>query len=77
MSGFIPKRYTKTVFAFYMAATMALLMSAAIVALNTGFGGNYFSRVFRAYVFAMPIAFCCVTIVRPLVSKLVLLTVKQ
>ena len=77
MSGLIPKRYTQLVFAFYMAAIMSFLMSAVLVALNTGLQGNYFMRVLRAYIIAMPVGFFCVIIVRPLVNKLVALTIKK
>ena len=77
MSGLIPKRYTQLVFAFYMAAIMSFLMSTVLVALNTGLQGNYFMRVLRAYIIAMPVGFCCVILVRPLVNKLVALTIKK
>ena len=76
IKGFIPAKFTPFVFGFYMAAIMAFLMSAVLVAINTGTGGNYVARVFGSYVIAFPVAFCCVTIVRPLVQKLVNLTVK-
>ncbi|MDL5035164.1 DUF2798 domain-containing protein [Comamonas resistens] len=69
------KRFTPFVFAFYMAGIMAFLMSCTIVAANSGFGGNYLQRVLSAYALAMPVAFCCVVMVRPLVLKLVAVTV--
>ncbi|MFZ6746202.1 DUF2798 domain-containing protein [Undibacterium sp. JH2W] len=73
----LPTRYTQQVFAFYMAAIMALLMSAVIVAANTGISGGFLLRVFNAYKLAMPIAFCCVLLARPLVMKLVSITVRK
>ncbi|MDO4894201.1 DUF2798 domain-containing protein [Moraxella sp.] len=76
MKGFIPKKYTPFVFAFYMAGIMAFLMSAVLVAVNTGVGGNYVVRVLGAYLVAFPIAFCCVIFVRPLVVRLVEWTMK-
>lgn len=69
------KRYTPFVFAFYMAGIMAFLMCCTIVAANSGFNTGYIQRVFSAYALAMPVAFCCVMVVRPLVLKLVALTV--
>lgn len=75
--GFIPKTYTHLVFAFYMSALMALLMSSLLVALNTGVDGQYMSRVLHAYIVAMPVAFCCVTLVRPVVMKLVNITIRH
>lgn len=56
---------------------MAFLMSAVLVAVNTGFGGNYMIRVLGSYVISFPIAFCCVTLVRPLVMKLVDWTIEK
>jgi len=70
-----PKRLTPFIFAFYMAAIMAFLMSAVIVASNAGIGEHYLSHVLHAYTLAMPVAFVCVVIVRPLVSRLVVATV--
>ena len=69
------KRYTPIVFAFYMAGIMAFLMCCTIVAANSGFNAGYVQRVFSAYALAMPVAFCCVVLVRPLVLGLVALTV--
>lgn len=77
MKGFIPAKFTPIVFAFYMSGIMAFLMSSVLVALNTGFGGNYFMRVIGAYLIAFPIAFVCVAILRPVVMKLVDLTIKK
>lgn len=71
----IPARYTPLAFAFYMAGIMALLMSFVIVAINGGIGHHYIANVFHAYSMAMPVAFCCVLMVRPVVVKLVALTV--
>lgn len=70
------KRFTPLVFAFYMAGIMALLMSAVIVAAGSGLGGDYHWRVLRAYALAMPVAFVCVMLVRPVVMRLVALTVQ-
>lgn len=72
----IPKRYTHYVFAFFMAGIMALLMCMVIVAANSGLSLGYLQRVIHAYVLAMPVAFVCVLIVRPIVVRLVTLVVK-
>ncbi|WP_255503934.1 DUF2798 domain-containing protein [Moraxella sp. VT-16-12] len=77
MKGFIPAKFTPVVFAFYMSALMAFLMSGVLVAVNTGFGGNYVMRVLGAYLIAFPIAFVCVAILRPVVLKLVDLTIQK
>ena len=71
----LPARYTPVAFAFFMSAIMAFLMCLVIVAANTGFGNGYFGRVLHAYRLAMPVAFVCVMLVRPVVLRLVTLTV--
>ena len=71
------KRFTPLVFAFYMAAIMALLMCGVIVAAKDGLNSHYVQQVLQAYVLAMPAAFCCVLLVRPLVMRLVALTVRH
>lgn len=75
--GLIPAKYTPYVVAFYMASFMAFLMSMVLVAINTGVGDGYVKRVLFNYSIAMPIAFVCVIMVRPLVNKLVAWTVKE
>lgn len=68
-------RATPYVFAFYMSSIMAMLMCFVITAANSGVGEHYLSNVLKAYQLAMPVAFACVLVVRPLVIKLVALTV--
>ncbi|MGX3067166.1 DUF2798 domain-containing protein [Ursidibacter arcticus] len=75
--GFIPARFTPYVVAFYMAGFMAFLMSAVLVAINTGVGDGYVKRVLFNYSIAMPIAFVCVVLIRPIVTKLTNFTVKN
>ncbi|MBP6019107.1 MAG: DUF2798 domain-containing protein [Burkholderiaceae bacterium] len=69
------RRYTPIVFAFYMAGIMAFLMCCTIVAFQSGFVTGYWSNVLKSYLLAMPVAFCCVIVVRPFVMRLVSLTV--
>jgi len=47
-----------------------------IVAANSGLSADYLPRVIRAYTLAMPVAFVCVLVVRPIVVKLVTLVVR-
>ncbi|PMZ95872.1 MULTISPECIES: DUF2798 domain-containing protein [unclassified Pseudomonas] len=85
MTGFAtPRRRRKLhrsttpyVFAFYMSAIMALLMCFVITAANGGIDENYLKDVIKAYQLAMPVAFVCVLIVRPVVIRLVTLTVSS
>ncbi|MBM3111666.1 DUF2798 domain-containing protein [Pseudomonas arcuscaelestis] len=68
-------RATPYVFAFYMSAIMAFLMCFVITAATAGIDANYLHHVFKAYQLAMPVAFACVLVVRPVVLKLVAWTV--
>lgn len=73
----IPKRFTPYVFAFFMAGIMAFLMSMVIVAASGGIDDGYTLRVIHSYALAMPVAFFCVLIVRPVVVHLVALFVRS
>lgn len=70
-------KYTPIVFAFYMSVIMAFLMSLIIVAANSGVADQYVQQVLHAYRIAMPSAFFCILLVRPVVMRLVHLTVKN
>ena len=69
-------KFMPVVFAFYMSLIMAFLMSLIIVAANSGVSDDYLGNVLHAYRIAMPSAFGCILVVRPLVMRLVKLTVK-
>lgn len=73
----LPAKFTPIVFAFYMSAIMAFLMSLIIVAANSGIADHYLAQVIHAYSVAMPSAFFCILLVRPLVMQLVKHTVKN
>lgn len=70
-------RFTSIVFAFYMSAVMAFLMTLIITAVNAGISEHYFNQVWQAYRVAMPSAFLCILMVRPIVSRMVHLTVRK
>jgi len=70
-----PKRMTPYIFAFYMATIMAFLMCLVITAAEFGIDQHYIKNVMNAYRVAMPSAFVCVLIVRPMVARLVAWTV--
>lgn len=70
-------KFTPLVFAFYMSLIMAFLMSMIIVAANSGIADHYLAQVIHAYSIAMPSAFFCILLVRPLVMQMVKLTVKH
>lgn len=73
----LPKHFSPVAFAFFMSSIMALLMCTVIVAVSGGVTGDFAWRVGKAYMLAMPVAFCCVLLVRPLVVRLVTLTVQS
>lgn len=72
----LPQRFMPVVFAFYMAGIMAFLMCAVIVGAGTGLANGYLGRVLGAYALAMPVAFVCVLIVRPVVLRLTMATLR-
>jgi hypothetical protein len=59
-----------------MATIIAFLMCLVLTAINTGVNGRFLLRALNAYVVAMPVAFVCVVFVRPLVLRLVAMTVE-
>ncbi len=69
----LPKHFSAVAFAFFMSSIMALLMCTV----SGGVAGDFAWRVGKAYMLAMPVAFCCVLLVRPLVVRLVALTVQS
>ncbi len=69
------RRMTPYVFALYMATIMAFLMCLVITVAEFGIDTHYLENVTNAYRVAMPSAFVCVLIVRPLVARLVAWTV--
>lgn len=73
----IPRRFTPALFAFYMAAIMAFLMTLVITLINEGITPGFVGTVLRSYVLSMPVAFICVMIVRPLVVRLVAWSIKK
>lgn len=72
----LPKWATPYVFALYMATIMAFLMCLVITGVEFGINGHYMENVKNAYRVAMPAAFVCVLVVRPVVSRLVAWTVR-
>jgi hypothetical protein len=60
-----------------MAIVMSFLMSMVITFTEFGYDSNYLWNVMSAYRVAMPAAFICILIVRPLVARLVTLSVSS
>ncbi|WP_447530147.1 MULTISPECIES: DUF2798 domain-containing protein [unclassified Vreelandella] len=70
-------KFTPLVFAFYMSSIMAFLMTLVITAVNSGWEPGFMGQVWQAYRVAMPAAFLCILVVRPLVARLVQWTVRS
>lgn len=73
----LPKKYAGIVFSFYASAIMVLIVSGVLVMFNTGWDSGYPARLVKAYLITWPVAFCSLLAVRPLVSKLVGMTVAE
>jgi hypothetical protein len=73
----LPQRLAPYLFALYMATIMAFLMCLIITWAEFGSSGNYMENVMNAYRVAMPAAFVCILIVRPIVARLVAWSVRR
>ena len=73
----LPRALTPYVFSFYMALIMSLAMSAVLVVANVGIGADFVDRVLTSWRIAFPAAFAIVLAVRPIVLRLVALTVRM
>lgn len=71
----LPPRLTPYVFALYMATIMAFLMCSIITWVQFGWSGHYMDKVLNAYQVAMPAAFFCILMTRPVVMRMVALSV--
>jgi hypothetical protein len=71
----LPKTLTPYLFALYMAPIMSFLMCLVITVAEFGITDQYFTNVLHAYRVAMPAAFICILVVRPVVAKLVAFSV--
>jgi hypothetical protein len=72
----LPRILGPYVFALYMSTIMAFLMCLIITWAEFGLGADYLEKVMNAYRVAMPAAFLCILAVRPLVGRLVVLSVR-
>ncbi len=71
----LPARFAPVAFALYMSGLVAFMMSLVLTAMNSGLDGAFLGRVLRGYLVAWPVGFVCVMLVRPLVMRLVQMTV--
>lgn len=71
----LPPRFAGMAFAFYMSAIVALIMTITLTALRGSIGADFVAVVLRGYAVAWPVAFVSVMAVRPVVLRLVGMTV--
>lgn len=67
----IDRKHHKIVFAFFMALLMSCIMSFVISVFNVGFVNNIVYVWLKAWAFAFAVAFPTITVVSPIVHKLV------
>ena len=73
----IDRKHHKIVFAFFMALLMSCIMSFVITVFNVGFVSNLGHIWLKAWAFAFIVAFPTITVVAPIVHKLVSLVLKE
>ena len=73
----IDRKYHRIVFSFFMALLMSCIMSFVISVFNVGLVSNIIHIWLRAWAFAFAVAFPTITIISPLVHKLVSLVLKE
>jgi hypothetical protein len=73
----IPARYTRYVYAFFMAFLISCLVSFVITLSNVGLIDGFFGLWLRGWGFAFIVAFPSVVLAAPLVSRLVALVIEH
>jgi hypothetical protein len=73
----LPNILAPYLFALYMAPIMSFLMCLVITMAEFGIADRYFENVMHAYRVAMPAAFICILVVRPVVARLVAFSVRS
>jgi hypothetical protein len=66
-----PKKYSQTLFIFFMGFGMSIIMSFAITYINTDMDIEFLSRWGKAWMATLPLALLVSSIVAPLAKKIV------
>lgn len=66
-----PARYSNVLFGGMLSLIMVSIISGAVVLINQGYGPEFFTRWFRGFITAWPIAFPTVLVVAPFVRRVV------
>ena len=66
-----PKKFTKILFIFFMSLGISFIMTLIITFINTGYDELYHERFFKAWSISLPVALVAISLVAPVVNKLV------
>ncbi len=67
----IPARYSNILFGGMLSIIMVSIISGTVVLINQGFDAEFFTRWFRGFATAWPVAFPTVLVVAPFVRRVV------
>jgi hypothetical protein len=64
------KKYYSIIFVFFISLGISVFMSCVITIVNTGLEGQFLSRWFHAWIFALPLAFIAGNFFAPISKKI-------
>lgn len=67
----IPARYSNLLFGAMLSVIMVTIISGTVMFINQGYGPEFFTRWFRGFITAWPVAFPTVLVVAPFVRRVV------
>lgn len=67
----IPARYSNLLFGGMLSIIMVTIISGTVTLINQGYDANFFTRWFRGFITAWPVAFPSVLVVAPFVRRVV------
>jgi uncharacterized protein DUF2798 len=67
---YITKRFSATIFAFWMSVFMALIMSGILVALHSGINATFLTLWSSEFLLALSVAFPATLLITPLAGYL-------
>ncbi|MBU1214712.1 MAG: DUF2798 domain-containing protein [Gammaproteobacteria bacterium] len=67
----IPARYSHILFGALLSLIMVSIISATVILINQGYDTEFFTRWFKGFATAWPVAFPTVLLVAPFVRKVV------
>jgi hypothetical protein len=67
----IPARYSNLLFGGMLSIIMVTIISGTVTLINQGYDAHFFTRWFRGFATAWPVAFPSVLVVAPFVRRVV------